>query len=234
MSTKKISHYGDKQDSRDFRKGDRYKDVGIRKTIRKAIRRGHKVIQPEDLVTFERGTKGKVCVIYGLDASGSMKGKKIEMAKKAGIALAYKAISKKDEVGLIVFGKDVKESVRPTSDFIALLKKIVSVRASRETDFTMMIRKATELFPNGQITKHLVILTDAMPTVGDKPEDEAIEAISFARAHGISISLIGINLNKRGKELAEKIVALGEGRLYSVRDADKVDKIILEDYNALG
>jgi len=152
------------------------------------------------------------------------------MAKKAGIALAYKAISNRDKVGLIVFGSGVKESLAPTTDFIALLRKIAAVRATKETDFTLMLRKATELFPPGNITKHLVILTDALPTVGDEPEDEAVEAVSFARAHGITISLIGINLDEKGRKFAEKITALGEGRLYSVKNAENIDKIILEDY----
>jgi len=227
---KKISHYGEKQDVRDFKKGDRYKDIGIRKSIKKAIRRGHSTIESHDLVTFERGSKGQVFVIYCLDASGSMKGKKITMAKKAGIALAYKAISNNDKVGLISFGTKVKEAVAPTDDFISLLKKIVSVRASKETDFTMMLRKAVELFPPGKVTKHLVVLTDALPTVGDKPEDEALEAISFARANGITISLIGINLDSRGEKFAERLIAIGEGRLYSMRNADNVDSVVLEDY----
>jgi len=157
----------------------------------------------------------------------------MEMAKKAGIALAYKAIKKKDAVGLIVFGSDVKESIPPTNDFLRLLKKIVSVRASKETEFTMLIRKAVELFPPGKVTKHLIILTDALPTVGKKPEEETIEAISLARAQGISISIVGINLNAKGKELAEKIVGLGQGRLYAVRTAENVDKIVLQDYYSI-
>jgi len=230
---KKTSHYGEKQDVRDYRKGDRYKDLNIRKSLRKAIRRGHTTLLGEDLVTSERMSKGRVYVVYALDASGSMKGDKISMAKKAGIALAFKAIGNKDKVGLLVFGSEVKDSVKPTDDFLMLLKKIVSVRASRETDFKDMIRKAPELFPTGNVTKHLIILTDALPTMGDKPEEDALEAISVAQAQGISISLIGINLNRQGREFAEKIVAIGEGRLYAVRTAENVDKVILEDYQSL-
>ena len=37
-------------------------------------------------------------IIYGLDASGSMKGNKLKAAKKAGIALAFKAIEEKNTV----------------------------------------------------------------------------------------------------------------------------------------
>ncbi len=227
---KKTSHYGDKENARKYKKGDRYKDIAIKKAVRLAIRRGHKDIEEHDLKTFERQSKGSVYVVYGIDASGSMKGKKIEVAKKAGIALAYKAITSKDKAGLVVFGTDIKDVVEPTSDFPYLLRKITTIRASMQTDFTAMLKKSVEIFPNEKVTKHLVVLTDAMPTVGEKPEEETMEAVSSARSAGITISIVGINLTKEGKQLAEKIAMLGEGRLYVVKNLENVDKIILEDY----
>lgn len=227
---KKQSHYGDKEEIRNYKKSDRYKDIAVRKAVRLAIRRGHNQVEKADLKTFERQSKGSVYVVYGIDASGSMKGKKIEVAKKAGIALAYKAITSKDKVGIVVFGTDVKDVVEPTSDFSFLLKEITKIRASMQTDFTAMLRKAVEIFPNEKVTKHLVILTDAMPTVGDKPEEDTMGEVSAARAAGITISIVGINLSREGKKLAEKIAQLGEGRLYVVRNLDNVDKIVLEDY----
>lgn len=227
---KKIAHYGETSGSRIFRKGDRYKDVSIRETVRLAIRRKHKTLEQHDLKTFERHAKGLVYVLYGLDASGSMKGEKIEMAKKAGIALAHSAIMNKDKAGLIVFGSQVKDSVAPTDDLKMLVENIVKVRASRETDFTDMIKKAIELFPVERVTKHLILLTDALPTVGQKPEEETMESVSMARAAGITISIVGVSLDNKGKLLAEKIVRLGDGRLYGVRNLKDMDKIVIEDY----
>ncbi|MEK6959532.1 MAG: VWA domain-containing protein [Nanoarchaeota archaeon] len=227
---KKTSHYGEPSGSRIFRKGDRYKDVSIRETVRLAIRRKHKTLLQHDLKTFERQAKGLVYVMYGLDASGSMKGEKIEMAKKAGIALAHSAIMNKDKAGLIVFGSQVKDSVAPTDDLKMLVENIVKVRASRETDFTEMIKKAIELFPVEHVTKHLILLTDALPTVGQKPEEDTMESVSMARAAGITISIVGVSLDAKGKTMAEKIVRLGDGRLYGVRNLKDMDKIVIEDY----
>jgi Mg-chelatase subunit ChlD len=227
---KKASHYGDKEDYRDYKKGDRYKDFAVRRSVRKAIRRGHTSIEVNDLQTYVRQSKGSIYVVYGLDASGSMKGKKIEMAKKAGIALAYKAISEKDKVGMVVFGSEVKDFVAPTRDFPFLLREITKVRASRQTEFTQMIKKAIEIFPREKATKHLILLTDALPTVGDKPEEETLKAVSAARSNGITVSIVGINLDRQGKQMAEKIAQMGEGRVYVVKNIENVDKIILEDY----
>ncbi len=227
---KKSFIYGDKGNVKAYKKGDRYRDIAVKKSIKLAIRRNHKKLNDKDLKTFERQSKGQICIIYGIDASGSMKGKKIEVCKKAGIALAYKAIDEKDNVGLVVFGSDIKSQIEPTNDFNRLLIEITRIKASKETNIAMTISKAVELFPIKEITKHLILLTDALPTVGKDPEKETLEAVSSARSNGITISLIGIKLDNKGKALAEKIVKLGDGRLYIVKDLENLDKVVLEDY----
>ena len=222
--------YGEKEDSRVFKKGDRYRDIALKKSVKLAVRRGHNYFGNKDLQVYEKQNKGQTYIVYALDASGSMKGKKIEACKKAGIALAYKAINERDKVGLIVFGSEVKEIIEPTSDFTTLLKEITKTMASKETDIASTLQKAIELFPSGNITKHLILLTDALPTKGDEPEKSTLEEASTARSKGITISVIGIDLDEKGKKLAEKIAEIGEGRLYVVKDLENVDKIVLEDY----
>lgn len=229
---KRASIYGAKEDTRIYKKSDSYKDIAIKKSAKLAIRRGHKKLEEKDLKVYERQSRGQSYIIYALDASGSMKGAKIDACKRAGIALAYKAIDEKDKVGLIVFGSEIKTIVEPTSDFPYLLKNIAAARASTETDIVATLRKAIELFPNDNITKHLILITDALPTVGEEPEKDTLKEVSIARNKGITISLIGINLNEKGKKLAEKIVELGQGKLYVVKDVENVDSVVLEDYYA--
>ena len=232
-SSRKISVYGEKGGNRLYRKGDRYRDISLKKSVKLSIRRGHKELYPTDLTVFEKQSRGQTYVIYALDSSGSMKGKKIEACKKAGIALAYKAINSKDKVGLIIFGSDIKEFIEPTQDFTRLIKEITKIRASNETDLVSTFRKSIELFPSDDITKHLILITDALPTKGDEPEEKTIEEVSNARGKGITISVIGINLDEKGRKLAEKIAEIGEGRLYVVRNYDDVDEIVLEDYYSI-
>lgn len=227
---KKHYTYGDKGDVREYRKGDRYKDLAVKKSVKISIRRGHDSIWLTDLKTHERQSKGEVYIVYALDSSGSMKGDKLGMCKKAGVALAYKAVKERDKVGLIVFGTDVKEAIVPTTDFSLLLDSITRVRASAETDIAATIKKAIELFPSKEVTKHLLILSDALPTCGEDPEKATLEAASMARARGITISVIGINLDNKGKTIAQQIVEIGRGKLYAVKDLKNLDKLVLEDY----
>lgn len=226
--SKKKTFYGDKEDYKPFKK-DRYKDIAIKQSIKTALRRGHSVLGKEDLKVYERQHEGHISIIYGLDASGSMKGDKLRIAKKSGIALAFKAIEEKNKVGIVVFGSDIKDFVEPTRDFMLLLRTLASIKASMETDIAKSINKSIDLFSKND-TKHLVLLTDALPTKGDIPERETLNAVSSARENNITISLIGISLDKQGLALAKKIVEIGQGRLYRVKDLAEVDKIILEDY----
>ncbi|MFH1439326.1 MAG: VWA domain-containing protein [Candidatus Woesearchaeota archaeon] len=264
---KKNYIYGEKTDVKDFKKKDRYKDIALRKSIKSSIRRGHDKLHIEDLKSFEREAKGKIYIVYALDSSGSMKGDKIAMCKKAGAALAFKAIEEKDQVGLIVFGKKVRQKVMPTDDFMLLLREMATIRASSETNLASTIKESIDMFPNIDVTKHLLLLTDALPTfaarigtgqvdgneigqienngmgsngirsisfnsdrLGINPEEETITAAAIAASHGITISIVGINMNKKGEKLAKKIVEIGSGKLYVVKDVKEIDKIVLEDY----
>ncbi|MBI2148892.1 VWA domain-containing protein [Candidatus Woesearchaeota archaeon] len=231
--TKKAMIYGDKENTRNFRSHDRYKDIAIKSSIRKALRRGHKELTTEDLKVFERDSKGKICVVYGLDASGSMRGKKIELCKKAGIALAFKAIDEQDNVGLIVFGSEIEEVVYPTKDFSQFIKAIVKIKAKKQTDIALTIEKAIEMFPKDNVTKHLVLITDAVPTVGSDPNKNTLNLVERAANFGITISVIGIELNKESTEFAKRISEIGRGRLYVVKDLENLDKIVLQDYYSI-
>lgn len=225
--------YGEKEDYENYRKGKRFADIALRRSAKRAIRRMHDTITEHDIVVFERKSKGNVQMIYALDSSGSMKGKKIETAKKAGIALAYKAISAKDKVGLIVFGTEVKEKIRPTLDFGLLLKRIAGVTASKETNITATLQAALIMFDSSQATKHLLLLTDAMPTIGKEPENEALQAAAVLANIGITVSIIGIDLDKEGEDLAKKMAEIGKGSLYVAKSLCDLDKIILEDYYSI-
>jgi len=230
---KELSHYGEKKSVKNWKKGDRYKDLAIKNSVRMAIKRGHTKLIKEDLQTWEREKKGNISIIYAIDSSASMKGEKIEMSKRAGVALAFQAIQEKDKVGLLIFGKDVKESLPPTDNFSELLDKIIRVKTQEQTQFKPMIKKAIELFPKDDSTKHLMILSDALPTVGEKPEEETLKIIAQARAEGINVSLIGIKLDKKGADFGNKIVELGEGKFYHVSKIDEMDRLVLEDYYSL-
>ncbi|MFT4261568.1 MAG: vWA domain-containing protein [Candidatus Woesearchaeota archaeon] len=227
---KKTDVYGEKKDYKKYESSDRYRDISVRKTVRSAIRRGRQTITREDLTSNTRQAKGKLNVIYCLDASGSMKGQKIKMAKRAGIALAYKATLNKDKAGLLVFSSKIESKVELTTDFHSILRGINKIRTAGETDIALGITDALKMF-NERGNNHLVLLTDAVQTLGKKPEEEVLKKISEATNNKVTITLIGINLDKEGNNLAQKIVNINNGRLYQVKSSDDLGHIVIEDYN---
>ncbi|RME52724.1 VWA domain-containing protein [Candidatus Woesearchaeota archaeon] len=227
------NHYGEKKHTAPYKKGARYRDIALKSTLRKAIRRSHRRILPEDLTTWERKRKGNISIIYALDASGSMRGKKLSTAKKAGIALAFKTIQEKNKAGLLIFSSIIEDAIPPTQDFLHLLTTLAKAKASKETDLTKALHKAIELFPKRAETNHLIILSDAIPTKGKNPTSETRKAASLARSEGITISLIGIGLDERGERLAKDITTIGNGRLYITNTLENLDTIILQEYDTI-
>lgn len=225
-----ISPYGQQTDAAIYKRGDRYKDIALKKSIKVALRRGHTTLGVEDLRTYRRSAKGKACIIYALDASGSMRGKKLEQAKKAGVALAFKAIQNRDDVGFIAFSSLVKGKVTPTNNFQTILHALAKTRAGQQTDFTQCLKEALTLFPAEDMTKHLIFISDAMPTVGEKPEEDALKEVLQAVGKGITISMIGINLQDETKNFAQTFARYGRGRCIHAKKLDELDHVVLEDY----
>jgi Mg-chelatase subunit ChlD len=223
---RKKSHYGERSEVHDYKRGDRYKDIAVRKTVKKSIRRKHEEILPGDLQIFDRKDKSKVSLIYAIDSSGSMTGKKIGAARKAGIALSFKAIERGDKVGMIAFKEDVEEMVPPTNDFKILLRAFTTLRSNGQTNFVKTVEKASELFMNEQGSKHLILLSDALPT--STSSDEVLKAVSSAI--DITISIVGISLNEEGINLARKIAELGRGSFHVIHDVENLDSVVLQDY----
>lgn len=231
---KRKDEEGDKEDVVEFQRGKhRFRDVAMKQTIKMAVRRGHSVLHPADIRAYERAQPGKIEIILGLDSSGSMRGEKIRMSKKAGIALAYRALHDGNDCGLITFTSTIERALPPTENFMELLHELVKTRASKETDLAKMVFKSTELFSKRECTKHLIILTDAVPTKGENPRKESLHAASVARDHGITVSIIGIGLDEEGERLAREMTEIGNGRLYCVSSVSSLDMIMLQEYDTV-
>ncbi len=211
----------------------RFTDIALKKTIRVSIRRGHRNLEREDLRKKKREDKSAINIIYALDSSGSMKGEKLREAKKAGIALIYKALKDNNKVGLVLFQNKVIEQSELGSNFKELVKKLVSARPKQQTSIEKAILRSLELLKSKKGSSNIFLITDAMPTEGEAPIKKTMDAVFKAAEQKVRISIIGIDLKDKGKELARQITEATNGRLYFVNNMKDFDILLLSEYEEI-
>ena len=75
------------------------------------------------------------------------------------------------------------------------------------------------LYPKGaMMTKHLILLTDALPTAGRIPSRSSLLS-RFVEECGNYYFYYWYPVDTQGKDLARKIVDIGGGRLYLLNNA---------------
>jgi len=124
----------------------------------------------------------------------------------------------------------MKKAVKPTNDSQLLMQQIIQIQASAQTNLAASLREAIQLLTDEETTKHIILITDALPTVGSNPEKDTLTATAEAHDRNISISVVGIGLSDKGKRLAEQIVEIGRGRIFIIKDVENIDMTVLEDY----
>ena len=225
--------HGDKSTVRPYRKGDAYKNLAAKQSAKLAIRRGHTSLNSLDLVSYDRESRQEINIVYALDTSGSMKGEKIRLAKRAGVSLAHRAIRDNNKVGLVLFGSTIEKRVPLTKDFYSFVRPMITSFPGNETDIALAIKSALYQLKNAKGIKHIVILTDGLHTTSKSPKSTVLEQVMIAKEDDVTISLVGISLDETGLVLAREIVDIANGRLYAVADVADVGAIIIGDYDSL-
>ena len=151
------SNLGEEVDVKKYR-NEPLKMIDVRKTIKRAIKRNHAEVEKDDIVAKELAKKPEVNLYILLDVSSSMSGKKIYIAKRAAIALAYKVIQDGNKVGVIAFNDNIIEHIKPTKDFIYIAKQITKLKPKGKTNISIALRKAIDELSNKPGIKHIILI----------------------------------------------------------------------------
>ncbi len=228
-SNKRFVKEGEFKEYRGFTMNDRFRDMAFKQSIKMMARRGHKTLIPEDLKVKVKDDKEEVDIVLCVDSSASMKGEKIEKAKKAALALAYTTNLRGDSLGIVEFNSR-SVGVPPGGSFTDIIKWIASIQARGQTNIAEAMYRAISLLKKENGMKHIIMVTDALATAGQSPVEDALNAVYKIKAEQINLSIIGISLDKEGEKAARKMVEIGSGRLYSLNDASNLDVLLLEEY----
>ncbi len=172
-------------------------DIGIQLLTQKDGDEGHFLLLLSPGLWADKSRVVPKDIVFVVDTSGSMAGKKIEQARKA-LAFCVENLNDKDRFEIIRFSTESeplfnglrevdKTSRGKAQTFVESLKPIGG------TAIHSALQTALKLRPeNGERPFMVIFLTDGMPTVGETKEDRIVELVSPETARKTRIFCFGI------------------------------------------
>ena len=164
----KKEHEVDKTDVRRYQRGDVFKNVSIRHTLRRVLRKGKAFddINYTDLRAFEKKPSNQLDIAVCVDISASMKeGGKLRYAKMAVAELAKAAIDKGDRMGIIAFSNLGEVVVPLTAKLQPLMEATMTLRSEQYTNIGNGLRVARQMLQKDRNSnaKFIILITDGEP-----------------------------------------------------------------------
>jgi Mg-chelatase subunit ChlD len=169
------SSTSDRQPPERHRPGNRSGRLSVRATVRAALRTGHPPCA-EVRVQRRRPTTD-LDVLLALDVSGSMVG-----AVTSGLvsALALELVRAGHRVAVVVFADTVTEVCALTRDAHTVLSAAAEFQPAHPTNLELVLDRGRELLLRGGSPargRHIVVVTDAEPTVYGSGDMESVTAL---------------------------------------------------------
>ncbi|VAX21249.1 hypothetical protein MNBD_NITROSPINAE04-780, partial [hydrothermal vent metagenome] len=178
-----------------------------------------------------------------VDHSWSMgRNRKLQSAKDAAAGLVFAARKNGDKIALIGFSDTASIHSPLSKKYSALIDKVNRFRPDYETNIADALVKASAVFKGSKSdgVKHLIIISDGIPTTQTGFDDSASLARAISREIGkmrkmsVTISVICIRdeLEENDSTQARKIASLGRGAFKLVNSAELLKKTV-EDYSGV-
>jgi len=176
-------------------------DIAFDATVRAALSRGRRTVEPDDLRRKVRGHRSPFAVCFVVDNSWSVHAEKmVEKVKGLVFQLLETATSRGDRVALVAFKGGVPEgtiALPLTASATLAHRRLRSIPLSGQTPLADALRLGRVVLRQ-ELVKHpnavplLVAITDGRPTRplragGDPLRDALAQATELRRAHVLSI-----------------------------------------------
>jgi Mg-chelatase subunit ChlD len=219
-----------------FKRGDLFRDISIRHSIREIIKQKKKLedVKKKDLRVIEKRLKQNLDIILCLDVSSSMKEKsKLRFTKLAAAGLSRASLLKNYRIGVVSFS-NAASVITPLTDKLApILNSLIRLRTEEYTNIADGIKCARELLirEKGPQQRQIILITDGKANsvsksvfkdkdVGKKENIGANHTIKEARKiafKDIKISVLLLTDRDNGSEkFCKKIAKLGNGQFYKI------------------
>ena len=156
-------------------------------------------------------------VVLLIDASGSMKGKKIETVRSA-VAQIFQTIRKDQPIEIITFNDHVRTLIRPTTNYDLAIARLSSIEVSGKTSLFDAIHVGLSSLGNNKIDQ-IIVLSDGNDTSSKIGLKSIINQIITSET---PINTIGVQIQPTEKAILQKISDTSKGKYYEVNDISKL------------
>ncbi len=134
-------------------------------------------------------------MLFVIDVSGSMNGKKIEQAKAA-LKYCINSLDENDRFNIITFSTEAKSFknmlVKPGSNADDALRFVENIEAKGGTNINDALTKAMAMEFDENRASSIVFLTDGLPTVGEIDINSILKNVTDNNRNGIKIFTFGV------------------------------------------
>jgi len=166
-----------------------------------------------------------LALILVMDKSGSMAGRKIEMAKDASVA-AVNALDDEDLVGVLEFDHTWEWLAQPrqAKERVQLREQISGMQASGGTNIYAALEESYNMLAKTQArTKHVILMTDGRSQAGDY--QALVEKMAKEK---MTVTAVAIG-SGADRELLDNIAKWGNGRSYFTENAEELPQIFVKE-----
>ncbi len=182
-------------------------------------------------------TQDPIHTVVVVDASGSMKGVRLDNAKRAAEGMVRRLRSQ-DLVTVLAYDTQVRTVIGPVRASSRIKDEVgarlSAITARGNTCMSCAVKAATERLAqtSGSLLRHVVLLSDGEPTAGDMSV-AAFQKLGVAAAkRDVSISSIGVDLSY-DERLLSALSARSNGQHHFARSAADLPGIFDKEVGAL-
>jgi uncharacterized protein YegL len=171
-----------------------------------------------------KSPEGTVVVLI-LDKSSSMEGRKMDLARTAGIGL-IDSLRPQDFIGVLIFDNSFSWAVpiRKAEDKLMIKRLVAGVTPDGGTQIAPALSEAyRRTVPAKGLYKHIILLTDGISEEGD-----SLQLAKDASDRKITISTVGLGQDVNRAYL-EKVAGLAKGKSYFLVDPSGLEQILIKD-----
>jgi Ca-activated chloride channel family protein len=175
-------------------------------------------------------------LVFVLDSSGSMSGKKIQQAREAA-RFIINHLDRRDHFSIIDFDDGVSLfspellAASPANREKAL-EFITGVEDSGGTNINEALNKALGMMPRGDRPNYVLFLTDGLPTVGVTGVADILNNVAQANAAGTRLVVFGVGYDVN-TELLDKLSVANRGTSVYVGEGEDLEVAISGYYEKI-